>query len=367
MRTPLCETFGIEVPIFAFTHCRDVVVEVSRAGGLGVLGCAGFRPEQLAEELRWIDDHVGGKPYGVDVIMPLNYVEVDSGKLEAMIPSEHKTWLNQLLQRYNVPELPPEFDSSHLVGGDEIAWTHDLSRALLDVAFSHPIKMIVNALGPFPKDVVDRAHERGILVGGLAGKPKHAVRQVEAGVDVVIAQGHEAGGHTGDITTMVLIPQVVEAVSPTPVLAAGGIASGAQIAAALALGAQGAWCGSVWLTSKESDVEPMPKGKLLNAGSSDTTRTRVHSGKPARMLKSEFTDAWEQPDCPGFLPMPLQGMLVYDALQRINRYEVEPLVYYPAGQVVGMMNEERAVKDIMFDLVSECVDTLEKLGTLVGG
>jgi len=365
MRTELCERLGIEVPIFAFTHCRDVVVEVSRAGGLGVLGAAGFRPEQLEKELQWIDDQVDGKPYGVDVIMPLEYVDADPKALADMIPEGHRQWLESLMERYGVPPLPDNYDDARYIAADEVNWRPEQSRALLDVAFSHPIKMIVNALGVPPKDLIDRAHEQGVLIGGLCGKPKHAIRQKEAGLDFVIAQGHEAGGHTGEIATMVLTPEVVRAVAPMPVLSAGGIATGQQVAAALALGAQGAWCGSVWLTTKESDVDPLPKRKLIEAKSSDTVRTRMLSGKPARMLRSELTDAWNDPDCPGFLPMPLQGMLIHDARVRVMKFEVEPLEFYPTGQVVGMMNEERSVRDVMFEMISDCVDTLEHLHSLL--
>jgi NAD(P)H-dependent flavin oxidoreductase YrpB (nitropropane dioxygenase family) len=214
MRTELCKRLGIEVPIFAFTHCRDVVVEVSRAGGLGVLGAAGFRPEQLERELHWIDDHVDGKPYGVDVIMPIEFVDADPKALAGMIPEGHKQWLESVMKRYNVPPLPDDYDDARYISAEEVSWRPEQSRALLDVAFSHPIKMIVNALGVPPKDVIDLAHEHGVLIGGLCGKAKHAIRQKEAGVDFVIAQGHEAGGHTGEIASMVLTPEVVRARSP---------------------------------------------------------------------------------------------------------------------------------------------------------
>jgi NAD(P)H-dependent flavin oxidoreductase YrpB (nitropropane dioxygenase family) len=366
MKTGLCRRLGIELPIFAFTHCRDVVVAVSRAGGLGVLGAAGFTPGQLKHELDWISDKVGGKPFGIDVIMPKKFESGEVPDLKAMIPEAHKAWVESVLARYGIPPLPADAtgDGHHGgISGDQIGWTHDICRQLLDVAFTYPgVKVMVNALGTPPQDILDECRNRGILVGALAGKVKHALAHKQGGVDFVIAQGHEAGGHTGEVTTMVLVPQVVDAVAPLPVLAAGGIAGGRQIAAAMALGAQGVWCGSVWLTTPESEVEPLPKKKLLAAGSDQTVRSRVISGKPARMLRSRWTDAWEAPDCPGFLPLPLQGMLTQEAHLRIGRSNNEELAFYPCGQTIGMCNDERDCRTVIADMVNEYIDTVERLG-----
>jgi len=366
MKNDLCRRLGIELPIFAFTHCRDVVAAVSRAGGLGVLGAAGFTPEQLRHELDWIASKVEGKPFGIDVIMPKKFEAGEVPDLQAMIPETHKAWVESVLARYGIPPLPVDATDGGQHGGisgEQIGWTHDICRQLLDVAFTYPgVKVMVNALGTPPEDILAECRERGILVGALAGKVKHALAHKEGGVDFVIAQGHEAGGHTGEITTMVLVPQVVDAVAPLPVLAAGGIANGRQIAAALALGAQGVWCGSVWLTTPESEVEPLPKKKLLAAGSDQTVRSRVISGKPARMLRSKWTDAWEARDCPGFLPLPLQGMLTQEAHLRIARANDEELAFYPCGQTIGMCNDERDCRSVITDMVTEYIDTVERLG-----
>ncbi len=363
MRTALCDMFGIEYPIFAFTHCRDVVAAVSRAGGLGVLGAVGFSPEQLEIELDWIDQHVDGKPYGVDTVMPQKSVAVEGAdasemlaQIRSMIDANHWRYVDELMERFDLPELPAG-DGPHGVLG----WTDDVAQRHVDIALAHPIALIANALGSPPKDVIDRAHEHGVKVAALAGKAVHAQRHVNNGVDIVIAQGYEAGGHTGEISTMVLVPEVVDAVAPAPVLAAGGIGSGRQIAASLALGAQGVWLGSLWLTTAESDASPAVLQAYLDATSADTVRSRCYTGKPARMLRNAWTDAWADPDGPGPLGMPLQNILTSEANARIARSGRKDLAFAPVGQIVGRMNEVRPVRDVMFQLVEEYIEAVERL------
>jgi NAD(P)H-dependent flavin oxidoreductase YrpB (nitropropane dioxygenase family) len=368
MRTPICDLFGIEFPIFAFSHCRDVVAAVSRAGGLGVLGALYFTPDQLEIELKWIDDHVDGKPYGVDVVMPAKYVGADidasnlMSELEKSIPEGHRKFVDDVLEKYHVPKLPPDDPPPNTLLG----WTDQTARPQLDVCWQHPISLVVNALGTPPKDVVEEAHRRGIKVAALVGRREQAIAQKEAGVDFIVAQGTEAGGHTAEVATMVLVPEVVEAVAPTPVLAAGGIGSGRQMAAALALGAQGVWTGSIWLTVAEADTPPVVVDKLLAASSRDTVRSRVMSGKPARMLRTAWTEEWEKPENPDPLPMPLQWMLTSEAYHRIFRYQPPELVGMPVGQIVGSMTSVRTARDVIFDMVSECAETLERLHGLLG-
>jgi NAD(P)H-dependent flavin oxidoreductase YrpB (nitropropane dioxygenase family) len=367
MRTRICDLFGIEFPIFAFSHCRDVVAAVSRAGGFGVLGALAFSSEQLEMELAWIDKHADGKPYGVDVVMPAKYEGKSEGDLtkEAlarMIPEGHRKFVEDILARYRVPKLSEDMQPESLLG-----WTNQGGRSHVDVAVRHPIKLLVNALGPPPADVVQKAHEQGIKVAALVGTAAQAKKQVEAGVDVIVAQGSEAGGHTGEITTMVLVPEVVDAVSPVPVLAAGGIGSGRQAAAALALGADGVWTGSIWLTVKESDTPPVVVDKLLAARSDGTVRSRAMTGKPARQLRTAWTDAWDDKASPGALPMPLQFMLTADALARIARSAeaegspAKDLVGSPVGQIVGRMNTVKPVRDVVYGLVEEFVDAMERM------
>ncbi len=367
MKTRVSDMFGIDLPIFAFSHCRDVVAAVSKAGGLGVLGALAFSPEQLEIELNWIDEHVDGKPYGVDVVMPAKYAgagELDpermGDQLKEMIPQQHRDWVDQLLAEHDVPELSDEDRSEGLLG-----WVHEKGREQVQIALDHPIKLLANALGSPPKDVVDLAHEHGVKVAALCGSVQQAERHVNQGVDIVVAQGGEAGGHTGDVASLILWPDVVDAIAPTPVLAAGGIGTGRQIAAALALGCEGVWTGSIWLTTAESDTGTMAMEKLLEAGARDTVRSRSWTGKPARMLRTEWTEAWEREDSPGTLPMPLQFMLINDAMRRINKFNVKELTTMPVGQIVGRMNKVRPVRDVMFDLVDEFVESSQKLEKLV--
>lgn len=360
MKTSLCEMFGIEYPIFAFSHCRDVVAAVSKAGGFGVLGIATLTPDQLEIDLDWIENQIGGRPYGVDVLVPAKLYGDDAGGLtteglQASIPEEHRRFLNSLMERYQVPELPagPSGDAGH-----RQAISRDEQLELVDVALRHPIKLAVNALGPPPPHFVEEARRKGVRVGALAGAKKHALKQVDAGVDLVIAQGYEAGGHVGEISTMVLVPEIVDAVKSVPVLAAGGIASGRQFAAALALGAQGVWTGSVWLTTEEAETHPVVKEKFLRATSSDTVRSRAETGKPVRALKSAWTEEWDGPNSPGALERPLQQLLVKEAWERIERAAsssegARKLINYPVGQVVGSLNEVKPARQVVFDMVEE--------------
>jgi NAD(P)H-dependent flavin oxidoreductase YrpB (nitropropane dioxygenase family) len=367
MRTQLAREMGIEFPIFAFSHCRDVVAAVTRAGGMGVLGALYFTPDELEIELKWIEEHVDGKPYGVDLVMPAKVqlpegVDADSleSTLEGMITQEHRDWVEKVLAEHDVSPLPDDVERGHHLLG----WTDATARPQLDIALQHSPALLVNALGPPPKDIVDTAHEHGIKVAALASNVQHAHKHQNIGVDIIVAQGTEAGGHTGEISSMVLWPEVIEAMGDTPVLAAGGIGKGSQIASALAMGAQGAWTGSIWLTCAESDMAPLVVENMLAAPSSQTVRSRALSGKPARQLRTEWTDAWERDDCPGFLPMPMQFMLVSDALARIGRAQRRELTGMPVGQVVGMMNEVQPVRDIMRQLVEGYIEAVERLDTL---
>ena len=368
MRTPICERLGCEVPIFAFSHCRDVVVEVTKAGGFGVLGAATFSPEQLEAELRWIDQHVAGRPYGVDVLIPTAYdkeAERSPDELEGMIPAEHRAFMEKILDEAGVPPLPPDERiriHREIVDGRG-NMTPDGARRLLRVALEHPqVKLVVSALGSPPPDVVAELRARNVMIGAMCGKGEHAARHIAAGVEVIVAQGTEAGGHTGEVATMVLVPQVVEACGDkVAVLAAGGIAKGSQIAAALALGAQGVWCGTLWLATRESELDPFEKEALFAARTGDAVRRRARTGKPVRMLKSRLSEAWEQPGAPKYLPTPLQGILYNEAHARVVRAKRRDLYSFPAGQVVGMLDHETTVRDVMVQLQLEYLETMERL------
>lgn len=370
MHTALCDQLDIEFPIFAFTHCRDVVAAVSKAGGFGVLGAVGFSPEELEIELRWIDEHVGDRPYGVDVVIPGKYEgmgESDPAKLaeqlRAMVPQGHLDFARKVLADHGVPELPDgETGAGRLLG-----WTAATAAPQVDVALNHPkVKLIANALGTPPAEIIDEIHRAGRLVAALCGSPDQARHHCDAGVDIIIAQGTEGGGHTGEVGSLVLWPQVIGAVPSIPVLAAGGIGSGGQIAAALALGAQGVWLGSLWLTVEESSLSPAQKDQLLKASSRDTVRSRSFTGKPARMLRNDWTDAWERPDTPDPLPMPLQYMVSGECVSRAHHYPEKSLavMFNPVGQVVGQMTSVRKAKDVVLGLVEEYLEATDRLNAL---
>jgi NAD(P)H-dependent flavin oxidoreductase YrpB (nitropropane dioxygenase family) len=373
MHTRVCDLLGIEFPILAFSHCRDVVAAVTKAGGFGVLGAVAHTPDQLDIDLDWIEAEAGGRPYGVDLLLPTKYVGADEGgitsdQVRSLLPPEQQAFVDDILRRYEVPDLPEDVERSPHGG---LSISPKGYGPLLDVAFGHDIKLVASALGPPPPDLIERAHSRDVLVAALAGTRTHAERHQAAGVDLIVAQGTEAGGHTGEIGTMVLVPEVVDAVAPTPVLAAGGIGSGRQIAAALALGAEGVWCGSVWLTTEEAETHPAVKEKFLSATSRDTIRSRSLTGKPARMLRSAWTDEWERPEAPATLGMPLQTALVASAQLRIQRAATKPgsgaheLANYFVGQVVGTMNAVKPAGRVVLEMVEEYIAAVERLDSLM--
>lgn len=368
MKTELCDLLGCEFPIVAFTHCRDVIAAVTNAGGYGVFGATSHTPESLEIELAWIDEHTGGRPYGIDILIPARY-QANKGRdeVKAMLPKEHVDFVDHLMDKYEVPPLP---EGHALYKGLRAENAADKARELLDVAFRHPVGLFASALGTPPPDVVERAHAAGAKVAALAGRPEHALKHQAAGLDFVVAQGYEAGGHTGEITTMVLIPDVVDAVSPLPVVAAGGIASGRQMAAAIALGAAGVWTGSMWLTSEEAETHPMVQKMMLKASSSDTLRSRCITGKTVRILKSAWTDEWESPDTPDPLPMPLQSTLVSEARARIansaNAEDSGParLITNPCGQVVGRLNAVKPARQMLLEMAEEYVEVVSKFAAM---
>ncbi|MAG30874.1 MAG: monooxygenase [Deltaproteobacteria bacterium] len=371
MKTEICEKLGIEYPIFAFTHCRDMVVAVSKAGGFGVLGAVGFSTEQLKTELDWIDEHIGDRPYGVDTVIPQKYEgigEMDPAKLQAQlaaqIPDEHRKFASELLSSHGVPEMPEGEKMHELLG-----WTLATALPQVEEALSHPnVKLIANALGTPPEEVVELIHENGRVVGALCGSAKQAMSHKNAGLDFIIAQGYEGGGHTGDVGSMVLWPEVIDAVGDTPVLCAGGIGSGRQMAAAMAMGAAGVWTGSIWLTVKESSNAPAQKETYLAAGSRDTVRSRSVTGKPARMLRNDWTEAWERDDTPAPLPMPMQGMVTADMMVRTHKYadkaETLDVGFNPVGQIVGRMSQILPARQVISNLVDEYYDATDRLQDL---
>ncbi len=373
MRTAITELLDIDIPILAFSHCRDVVAAVSKAGGMGVLGAVAHTPESLEIDLAWIEAEVGDKPYGVDLIIPAKYEGSDQGgvttqQLIDAIPPEHRQFVDEILAKYDVPPMPDGERGGQLANTEDALFSANNAAPQLEISLAHNPSLIVNALGPPTKDMIDKSKEAGRLIGALAGRPQHAERHVNAGVDLLVAQGSEAGGHTGEIGSMVLIPEIVDAVGgQIPVLGAGGIGRGRQMAAAMALGADGVWCGSVWLTTEEAETHPTVKDKFLGATSADTIRSRSRTGKPARQLKTAWTKEWENPDTPMPLGMPMQPILVDQALARIDRAATDPnsgageLANYFVGQIVGNMNETKPASQVVFDMVDEFIDATQGL------
>lgn len=373
METPVCRLVGCDVPIFAFSPFREVVAAVTRAGGFGVIGASVRSPQQLETELAWLDDHTHGRPYGVDVLIPTTYderAEASPDELERMIPPEHRDFLDKVLADAGVPELPEE--EKHQLRAELAAgrggMTPDGARRLVQVAVGHPrVRMVVSALGAPPTDVVDDLRRRDIVVGALCGTASHARRQLEAGVQVLIAQGTEAGGHTGDISTLVLVPEVVALArdrAEVAVLAAGGITHGSQIAASLAMGAQGVWLGTLWLGTRESGLDPFEKQALFDTGTGGTVRRKARTGKTVRMTRSVLSEVWEQPGSPGYLPTPLQGVLYNEAHARVVRAQRGDLFSFPAGQSVGAVNAETSVGEVMSTLRSQYGEAVDRLAGL---
>jgi len=376
MKNPLTEMFDIEYPIFAFSHCRDVVAAVTNAGGMGVLGALAFSPEELDQELTWIDEHVNGRPYGVDVVMPVKTVDRDQGiddvsdigaTLREMISQDHWDYVDKILADHGVIANDTELESGAGLGAGVLGWTAATGAPQIQIALQHPIALLASALGPPPRAAIDQAHEQGVKVAARVGRVEQAERDVQQGVDIIIAQGYEAGGHTGEVATMVLLPDVVDAVAPVPVLGAGGIGSGRQMAAAMALGAAGVWTGSIWLTVAENGSSTVVTEKLLAATSGDTVRSRAYTGKPARQLRTAWTDAWEAPESPGTLPMPLQFILNSYASAKMGQNPPRELVGMPVGQIVSRMNQVRSTKQVVVDMVSEYVDVTQKLSADLEG
>jgi NAD(P)H-dependent flavin oxidoreductase YrpB (nitropropane dioxygenase family) len=364
MRTPIAERLDIEFPIFAFTHCRDVVAAVCNTGAMGVLGAVGFTAEQLRAELDWLDEHVEGT-YGVDIVIPGRYEgmeEMDPARLEemlaSMIPDEVREFARSLFDESGVPALA-EDERPHELLGFGLA----TAMPLLEEALSRPkCSLIANALGTPPPEVVARVQEGGRLIGALCGSVKHALAHRAAGLDFIVCQGGEGGGHTGDVGSIVLWPEVIEAVGDLPVLAAGGVGSGRQMAAAMVMGAQGVWTGSLWLTVEEADIPPGQMDTYLAATSRDTIRSRSWTGKPCRMLRNRWTEAWERPDTPDPLGMPLQSMVTVEEMARGHRYPVQAkdVNFMPCGQVIGRLGKVRRSSDVILEMVEEFVEAMER-------
>lgn len=377
MKSKICEMLGIEFPLVAFSHCRNVVAEVSKAGGMGVLGAVGMSPEELDIELAWINENCGGKPYGVDVLIPNKMVGkgdagVSAETLMDMVPQEYRDFRADILEKHGVDASSLREPSTDGAGMSRNMRDEGAQR-LLEVAFSYPIKLIANALGVPPQWMLDMGKQHGVKVAALVGAKEHAIRQVQAGVDILVVSGTEGGGHCGSVSSMVLIPEVAQAVKPfgdTPILAAGGIVTGRQMAAAMSMGADGAWTASVWLTTSDAETSETVKKKMLAASSSDTVRSRSRTGKHSRQLRSAWTDAWEEGGLEP-LPMPLQSMISEPALSRVDREAdkgnagAKELATYWIGQGVGLLDQEKSARAVVQEFKEDVLLAYERLTDLL--
>ncbi len=373
MNSKICDLLEIEFPLLAFSHCKDVVAQVSKAGGMGVLGAVGMSPDILEQELKWIDDNVEGKPYGVDVLIPNKFEGKDEG-LEPedwaqMIPQEYRDFRADVLKQYELDgeELRKQTTSKSGFGRN---LREEGAQKLLEVAFNNPIKLIANALGVPPQWMLEMGKKNNVAVAALVGTKEHAIRQVQAGVDILVVSGTEGGGHVGSVSGMVLVPEVHRAIQPfgdVPILAAGGIATGQQMAGIMAMGASGVWCASVFLPTSEAETSPTVKEKMIAATSSQTVRSRSRTGKHSRQLRSAWTDAWEAKDAPEPLPMPLQTMVGEPALEVIdkaaeNGHEgAKQLATYWVGQGIGLVEETITAGQTVQKFKEEFINAYERV------
>ncbi|MGW5715271.1 nitronate monooxygenase [Amycolatopsis sp. NPDC003865] len=370
MQTPITETLGIELPIFAFSHCRDVVAAVTKAGGMGVLGAAWMTPDELDMSIEWLESEVDGKPFGVDLVFPGTAMDEEKTPEEylAAIPDEYLGFVTRMLDDAGLADLTPEDREAYMVeNARKMAMTNTKSREQLDIVLARrSVGLIVGALGVTPDWVVEKAHAQGVKVGALVGTARHAAKQREAGVDLIVAQGTEAGGSVGSVASMVLWPQVVEAAAGIPVLAAGGITRGSHLLAALSLGCQGVWLGSLWLGTVEGELTPEMRERLFAAESEDAVIARVMTGKQGRMLGTEYVRRWQEPDAPAPLQWPMQSILNGYSYKRAERGRNLDYWTYAAGQAVGDMKNHTTVKREIERLLTEYSDALDALSRVAG-
>ncbi len=353
--TPICERMGIRHPIFGFAQNVEVAAAITNAGGFGVYGATRDSPDEIVKRLARIRSLVGDKPFGVDLLLPIGMADKnDWAAAEAQLPEEHKAFVTQIKDKYQVPDATTKSFFSQMVRSNE------LFEAQIEAVLSSDANLFASAIGT-PQDVIERAKEKGMVTLSLVGAPKHVKYAKAAGIDLIVAQGYDAGGHTGPIGTLSLVPQIVDAAGDIPVLAAGGIGDGRQIVASLAMGARGVWLGTAWLATKEHALHQMILDKLLKAGSMDTMISRAHSGKPCRMLKTAWTDEWEGNGAPKPLKMPFQQVLIGELLTGIMEHEIEPLMYEGAGQGVVWSTEKTTVQQVMDRLLAEAHEAMTSL------
>lgn len=358
IRTPICDLLEIRHPIFGFSHEPDVVVALAQAGGFPVLGLGRDEPARIPDIVSEVESRLKGLPYGIDLMLPANVPEqADLAGLRASLPQEHVEFVDGLRRRFGIkPPLKPSFFTSH-------ARSEALFEAQIDAVLQSNARVVATAIGLRP-GLIQEARQRGKLSFSLAGSVRHAQKALALGVDVLVAQGYDAGGHTGPVGTMSLLPQVIAAANGKPVLAAGGIATGGQVLGCIGMGAQGAWLGTLWMAARENHTPAALLQRLVASGSEDTLISRAHSGKPCRVVRSEWIDAWEADGSPAPLKMPLQQVLTGDVFASLHEHGEPRLIYEAAGQSVFGIDGETCVADQMRKLVREMDEAWDCLAAL---
>jgi NAD(P)H-dependent flavin oxidoreductase YrpB (nitropropane dioxygenase family) len=358
LSTELSDRLGVEYPIFGFAHDIATVAAITNAGGIGVYGATRRFPHEIDDELAQIRRLVGDKPFGVDLVLPDGMPEYNSrDAIEAHIPDGHREFVQGIVAKYDVPEPSGPGMRTRFIRSSEI------EAEQLDAVMASDVDLFACGIGA-PRPAVDKAKEQGKITAALIGSPRHVHRAVSSGVDIIVAQGAEAGAHTGTVGTFTLVPEIVDACGDIPVLAAGGVATGRHVAAALAMGAAGVWTGTIWLTTAEhtAHMQPALVDKLLRATSADTVITRSESGKTFRQIRTAWSDEWETEGAPKPLKMPYQDVLVGDLLGAIDEHGIEPLLHSGAGQGIGYAKQVRPVVTVMQDLVREAELVMQSWG-----
>jgi nitronate monooxygenase len=367
LRTRVCETLGIEHPILLAGMSpvarAELAAAVSEAGGLGVIGGAAMGPDELRQQIREVRERTG-KPFGVDLLLPGATARLEdlrqpgqTGETGGGLPEAYRRFQQSAAEEFGLPQVGPRPP-----GGGGGGLGGDFAKRQVDVLIEERVPVFVAGLGN-PAPFVDAFHAIGSTVIGIVGNVKNARRVAEGGADMVVAQGTEAGGHTGRVATMPLVPQVVDAVAPIPVIAAGGIADGRGLVAALALGAEAIWCGTVFLATREATLEDELKQRVIDAVDEDTVVTRLYSGKTMRNIRNPLIDLWEASDLSA-LPMGAQGAVVEPILRAAREAGRTDLIRNAGGQAAGMVRDGRPAGDVVREMVEGAHEALDRLARL---
>jgi nitronate monooxygenase len=373
LRTEFCDRVGIEYPVIlagmgpvagtgAPVATAELAAAVSEAGGLGVIGGVAYSPDELREQIRYVRSRTD-KPFGVDLLLSPNFLvprrkgrradsSADKPALRIQLPEEHVAAVRRIALELQIDliEAPRENEDMGSWVEEGKSW----AGSQIEVLLEEEVPVFASGLGT-PGPFADALRANGTTILSLVGTVRAAAQVVADGADYVVAQGTEAGGHTGRIGTLALLPQIMKSVTPTPVIAAGGIAGGSALAGVLATGAEAAWCGTAFLVAEEANQPDLQKQRILDAAAEDTVVTRVYSGKTMRNIRNPLIDAWEREGLMA-LPMGAQGALMRDLQYSIERAGRQDLLMNAAGQISGMLTERRPAAAILEEMVAEAAE-----------